>query len=189
MQHRHFKFHKPFNCLSQFIYEGKRKGSKRLIGEFFDFPEGTMSIGRLDENSEGLLLLTTDGKESDRVRSAKFEKEYYVQVQGVITDEAIEQLKSGVEIGTPTGKYITKPCKAFKIDKPTNLPLEIRKVQNEHHGPTTWAAIILREGKFRQVRKMTANVGFPTIRLIRVRIGNIHLDLNVTEVEEVKEFF
>jgi len=187
MKHRHFKFHKPFNCLSQFIYEGKRKGSKHLIGEYYDFPEGTMAIGRLDENSEGLLLLTTDGKESERVRSAKFEKEYYVQVQGIITDEAIEQLKNGVEIGTKQGKYITKPCKAFKIEKPIHLPLENRKVQNEHHGPTSWVAIILREGKFRQVRKMTANIGFPTIRLIRYRIGVVYLDIAPKEVEEIAE--
>lgn len=185
MTHQHYKFHKPFNCLSQFIYEGKRKGSKHLLGEYYDFEDGTMAIGRLDENSEGLLLLTTDGKVSAAVRSAKFDKEYYVQVQGVISDEAIEELKNGVYIGLNGSKYLTKPCKAWKIDKPIHLNIEDRLVKNEHHGPTSWLAIVIREGKFRQVRKMTAAVGFPTLRLIRYRIGEFTLDLPVRAVEKI----
>ncbi len=72
----HFIIHKPKGFLSQFVYEGKRKGSKRLLGELFPFPKGTMSIGRLDQNTEGLLILTTDGMESENVRSGKIEKEY-----------------------------------------------------------------------------------------------------------------
>src|SRR6187402_881063 len=97
MQHRHFIIHKPYGYLSQFVYELKR--TKKLLGELHDFPHGTMAIGRLDEDSEGLLLLTTDGKMSEIIRSKKVDKEYYVQVDGIITLEAIEQLKSGVEIG------------------------------------------------------------------------------------------
>ena len=80
MQHQHFIIHKPYGYLSQFIYELKRK--KKLLGELFDFPKGTMAIGRLDEDSEGLLLLTTDGKVSEAVRSKKVSKEYFVQVDG-----------------------------------------------------------------------------------------------------------
>lgn len=186
MEHTHYKFHKPFNCLSQFIYEGKRKGSKHLLGEYFDFAPGTMSIGRLDENSEGLLLLTTNGKVSAAVASAKFEKEYYVQVQGLVTDEAIQQMSEGVEIGLHGSKYLTKPCLVREIEKPAHLPIEERKVKNEDHGPSSWVAIILREGKFRQVRKMTAAVGFPTLRLIRYRIGEHQLDLPVRTAEKIE---
>ena len=87
--HHHFLIHKPYGYLSQFIYQLKRK--KKLLGELYDFPENTMAIGRLDEDSEGLLLLTTDGMMSEIVRSKKVEKEYYAQVDGIITEEAVEQ--------------------------------------------------------------------------------------------------
>lgn len=186
--HRHFIFHKPYNCLSQFIYNGKRKSRKRLIGQFYNFPEGTMAIGRLDENSEGLLLMTTDGKVSEEIRSSKYEKEYWVQLDGMITDEAIELLKIGVEIGFGGMKYITKPCKASKITTPESPHILPRKIRHERHGPTSWASIIIREGKYRQIRKMTAAVGFPTLRLIRVRIGDIYLSINESEVVEVENF-
>ena len=157
-----------------------------MLGELYDFPEGIMAIGRLDVPSEGLLLLTTDGKVSEEIRSNKYEKEYYVQVDGKITDEAIEQLKTGVEIGFNGKKYITKPGKAFLIDGP-KFPLRTQKIRDERHGPTSWISIIIKEGKFRQVRKMTAAVGFPTLRLIRVRIGEILLDnMDSGEVVEVE---
>ncbi|MCT4580162.1 MAG: pseudouridine synthase [Flavobacteriales bacterium] len=189
LNHRHFIIHKPYGFLSQFIYEGKRKKKKGLLGSLHDFPDGTMSIGRLDEDSEGLLLLTTDGKTSHAVRSKKVEKEYYVQVDGKITPEAIEQLKKGVEIGIRGTKYMTLPCKAKMLSPSPIFPERSRKIRDERHGPTTWASITITEGKFRQVRKMTAAVGFPTLRLIRVRIGNIHLNNlisgGVIEVEEL----
>ncbi len=185
--HHHFILHKPYGYLSQFIYELKRK--KRLLGELFDFPEGTMAIGRLDEDSEGLLLLTTDGKVSEQIRSKKVDKEYYVQVDGVITPEAIEQIKRGVEIGFNGTKYMTKPCEAFILTEIPNFGPRGKKIRDERHGPTSWASIIVNEGKFRQVRKMTAAVGFPTLRLVRVRIGAVQLDnLQAGEVREVKSF-
>ncbi|MGL3001880.1 pseudouridine synthase [Flavobacterium sp. RSSB_23] len=185
--HHHFLLHKPYGYLSQFIYELKRK--KRLLGELYDFPEGTMAIGRLDEDSEGLLLLTTDGKVSEQIRSKKVEKEYFVQVDGVITPEAIEQIKKGVEIGFNGTKYVTKPCEAFILNEVPNFGPRGKKIRDERHGPTSWASIIVNEGKFRQVRKMTAAVGFPTLRLVRVRIGNVHLNnLQAGEVREVKNF-
>jgi 23S rRNA pseudouridine2457 synthase len=173
-EHHHYLLFKPYGYLSQFIYNGKRKNKKKLVGELYDFAEGTMCIGRLDEASEGLLLLTTDGKVSFRILSQKYEKEYYVQVDGVITDEAISQLENGVEIGLEGGKYLTKPCKAQKIETPV-LPERARKIRDDRHGPTSWASITIREGKFRQVRKMTAAVGFPTLRLVRIRIGEHYL--------------
>ena len=87
-----------------------------MLGELYDFPEGIMAIGRLDEKSEGLLLLTTDGKMSDYINSQKVEKEYYAQVDGAISAKAIEQLKEGVEIGFDGKKYQTKLCQAFKLE-------------------------------------------------------------------------
>lgn len=185
----HFIIHKPKGFLSQFIYNGKRKGTKRLLGELYDFPEGTMSIGRLDQNTEGLLILTTDGMESENVRSSKVEKEYFAQVDGIITDEAIEHLKRGLEIGVLGKRYHTKPCKAKRITEEDVLkyPLELIKVRDEKHGPTSWVSITVNEGKFRQIRKMTAGVGFPTLRLIRVRIGTLHLSLTNGQVKQVNE--
>lgn len=185
--HHHFLLHKPHGYLSQFVYEKKR--FKKLLGELYDFPKGTMAIGRLDEDSEGLLLLTTDGMESENVRSKTVEKEYYAQVDGIITQEAIEQLKKGVEIGVKGIRYTTKNCEAKKIN---NLPEFIgdgRRIRDERHGPTSWVSVTLTEGKFRQVRKMTAAVGFPTLRLVRVRIGNITLqNLKAGEVTKVENF-
>lgn len=146
-----------------------------------------MAIGRLDFTSEGLLLLTTDGKVSAEIRSKKYEKEYYVQVDGIITEKEVELLRSGVEIGFNGKKYITKPGKSFLIDDP-KFPARSQKIRDKRHGPTSWVSIIITEGKFRQVRKMTAAVGFPTLRLIRVRIGEIKLgNLKVGEVEERKK--
>ncbi len=186
--HHHFILHKPYGYLSQFIYEGKRKTSKKKLGELYDFPEGTMAIGRLDETSEGLLFLTTDGKVSEYIRSKKVEKEYYVQVDGIITIEAIDQLKQGVEIGVDGEKYMTKPCKANLVNLVSHLPIANRRVRHERHGPKSWASITVTEGKFRQIRKMTAAVGFPTLRLVRVRIGSIHLQIEPGNVVEVESF-
>lgn len=186
--HRHFLLHKPHSYLSQFIREQKRK--KRLLGELYPFPEGTMAIGRLDEDSEGLLLLTTDGKVSEQIRRKTVEKEYYAQVDGIITEEAVLQLEKGVEIGFNGTKYLTKNCKSKLI---LELPSYIgpgRRIRDERHGPTSWVSITLAEGKFRQVRKMTAAVGFPTLRLIRIRVGDVHLNnLKAGEVLEVSSFF
>ena len=182
MIHQHFIIYKPYGFLSQFIYEQKRK--KKLLGELSNFPLGTMAIGRLDEDSEGLLLLTTDGKVSEAVRSKKVAKEYYVQVDGIITDEAVELLKNGVEIGFDGEKYTTLPCEAKKIENP-NFEIRSKKVRDDRHGPTSWVSITVNEGKFRQVRKMTAAVGFPTLRLVRVRVGNVHLhQMKVGDVME-----
>lgn len=187
-KHRHFILHKPWGYLSQFI-NNQTKRKKKMLGELYNFPDEIMAIGRLDVASEGLLFLTTDGKVSHEIRSNKYEKEYYVQVDGIITQEAVEQLKNGVEIGFDGKKYITKPGKAFLIDDP-KFPLRIQKIRDERHGPTSWVAIIIKEGKFRQVRKMTAAVGFPTLRLIRVRIGEIKLgNLEVGGVKEVEDFY
>jgi len=185
--HHHYLIHKPYGFLSQFVYQLKRP--KKLLGELYEFPPNTMAIGRLDEDSEGLLLLTTDGMMSEIVRSKKVEKEYYAQVDGCITDSAMEQLKAGVAIGLHGKKYTTKKCAAFRLDSVPKLGERAKKIRDDRHGPTSWVSITLTEGKFRQVRKMTSAVGFPTLRLVRVRIGNIHLkDLKAGEVIEVANF-
>jgi len=173
--HQHFIIFKPYGYLSQFVNNQTRRKNKKMLGELFNFPENTMAIGRLDETSEGLLLLTTDGKTSEYIRSNKIEKEYYAQVDGEITSEAIDKLKNGVEISTETGKYFTKNCSVKKLKIKPELPERAKKIRDERHGPTSWISITLTEGKFRQVRKMTAAVKFPTLRLVRVRIGNIQL--------------
>lgn len=181
--HKHFLLYKPAGYISQFIYEKKR--NKKKLGELFQFPEGTMAIGRLDENSEGLLMLTTDGIVSEQIRSAHYEKEYVVQVDGIITEEAIEVLSKGVKIGVKGTKLITKECKASIIEKPDYIG-EGYRIRDDRHGPTSWLTITLTQGKFRQVRKMTAAVGFPTLRLIRVRIGEWKLEgMKVGSVQEI----
>jgi 23S rRNA pseudouridine2457 synthase len=103
--------------------------------------------------------------------------------------EAIDELQKGVEIGFNGTKYITKPCKATLIREIPAFGARGKKIRDERHGPTSWASITVNEGKFRQVRKMTAAVGFPTLRLVRVRIGDVHLnDLQAGEVIEVSDF-
>lgn len=182
--HRHFIIHKPYGFISQFINNKTRK--KGLLGDLFEFPQGTMSIGRLDANSEGLLLLTTDGKVSHFICSSKIEKEYYVQLDGEISDIEITELINGVEIGVNGKKYMTKPCLVKKMDTAPEFKNRTKKIRDERHGKTSWISITISEGKFRQVRKMTAAVGFPTLRLIRVRIGDLLLDgLEAGEVQEV----
>jgi 23S rRNA pseudouridine2457 synthase len=183
VNHRHFILHKPYGYLSQFIGDLPKK---KLLGEIYDFPAGTMAIGRLDEDSEGLILLTTDGLVSELVRGKNIEKEYYAQVDGLITPYAMTQLRNGVEIGIRNIKYLTKPAKVFELTSdPGFSPRKIR----DKHRPTTWISITLTEGKFRQIRKMTATAGFPTLRLVRIRIGNLLLkNMKPGEVEEVEGF-
>lgn len=189
VEHHHFIIYKPYGYLSQFRSRDSKQQSKRFLGDLNDFPEGIMAIGRLDEKSEGLLLLTTDGKMSDHINSQKVEKEYYALVDGDISEEAIVQLKKGVEIGFNGKKYKTKPCKAFKLNEAPKLPERSKKIRDARHGPVSWVSITLSEGKFRQVRKMTSAVGFPTLRLVRVRVGAILLGrLHVGEVKEVENF-
>ncbi|WP_040281937.1 pseudouridine synthase [Psychroserpens damuponensis] len=186
MNHRHFKLFKPYGYLSQFQTNAKHEINKKFLGELHDFPEGTMAIGRLDKDSEGLLLLTTNGKVSYDITSSKTDKEYYVQVDGEITAEAINMLQNGVTISHKSETYRTKLCKAFILDHKPNFPERAKKIRDERHGKTTWISLTINEGKFRQVRKMTAVVGFPTLRLVRVRVGTITLKgLEMGAVKEI----
>lgn len=187
LMERTFKIYKPCGMLSQFVNNQSTRRNKRLLGELYDFPEGTMSIGRLDEDSEGLLLLTTNGNLSALITGGSVEKEYYVQVDGKIADESVKQLQEGVEISIQGKKYTTKKCDARVLEKIPDFPERAKRVRDKRHGPTSWISITLTEGKFRQVKKMTAAVGHPTLRLVRVRIGNELLDgMTTGEVREIK---
>ncbi len=174
--HLHFKCYKPYGVLSQLSSNDAREvRKKKFLSTMHNFPTGTMPIGRLDEKSEGLLLLTTDGKLSDAINRNGTEKEYHVQLDGVITPEAIRLLSAGVTIGFEGKKYKTKPCTVTKLTTSPALPPPSPQLRLGRHRPNSWISITLKEGKFRQVRKMTAAVGFPTLRLVRVRIGDIVL--------------
>lgn len=190
--HKHFAICKPYGFLSQFVTnEQKKKKHHKLLGELAEFPNGTMAIGRLDRDSEGLLLLTTDGKKSYFILSSKVEKEYYAQVDGLITEKALQQLREGVTITVDNEPYLTKPCQVKILNRDDlQLPIRAKKIRDDRHGPTSWVSITLREGKFRQVRKMTAASGFPTLRLVRYRIGAICLnEMQAGDVIKLDENF
>ena len=149
--------------------------NKKFLGTLGMFPKGIMAIGRLDETSEGLLLLTTDGAYSYHINNSNIEKEYYAQVDGLITEKEVQLLSKGLSISINGSLYQTKSCKAALIKTPL-LPLTRQRIRDDRHGPTSWVSITVTEGKFRQVRKMTAAVGFPTLRLARVRIGDFKIN-------------
>ncbi|MEO0526219.1 MAG: pseudouridine synthase [Bacteroidota bacterium] len=183
----HFKVYKPFGMLSQMdSNDSKQKRSKHFLKELYNFPPSIMPIGRLDEKSEGLLLLTTDGKLSDFINRSGIEKEYVAQLDGIITDDAVSFIQEGVEIGLHGKKYRTQPCRAHILTTPPTLPPPNGKLRMDRHRPSSWIRITITEGKYRQIRKMTAAVGYPTLRLIRVRIGTISLaNMAVGAVETV----
>lgn len=185
---QHYKLYKPFGMLSQMSSnDPKEQKHKKFLKQLYEFPKGIMPIGRLDAKSEGLLLMTTDGKLSDIINRSGIEKEYWVQLDGEITDQAIQSLRKGVEIGIHGTRYLTLPCRVEVITSSPEFPPASEKLRIGRHRPTSWIKIILKEGKFRQIRKMTATTGFPTVRLIRVRIGNINLeDLSPGQVEPIK---
>lgn|SRR5690606_725489 len=186
---KNYKIFKPYGYISQFVNNQSTRKNKKLLGELYPFPADVMAIGRLDEDSEGLLLLTTSGKLSEVVRSKQVEKEYYAQVDGQITSTAIAALKAGVNIGNGKGEFTSLPCRVSLLVKAPEFPKRTKKIRDERHGPTSWVSITITEGKFRQVRKMTAAVGFPTLRLVRVRIGQeVITGMQPADVIPVEEF-
>ena len=175
--HQYFRLYKPFGYISQLLSNDLRQArKKKFLGALFDFPKGVMAVGRLDEKSEGLLLLTTDGKWSDYINRSGIEKEYYAQVDGPIQQSAIDQMARGVIIGINGQKYKTRPCEVGLVKEPPNFPDRGKKIRDERHGPAPWIRLVITEGKFRQIRKMTSEVGHPTLRLVRVRVGPYSLD-------------
>ncbi|MCW3113166.1 MAG: pseudouridine synthase [Segetibacter sp.] len=171
---RYFIIYKPYQVLSQFTSEG----SKKSLAELFDVPKDVYPVGRLDYDSEGLLILTNDTQLNHLLLNPKHkhEREYWVQVEGTITEQALNELRSGITIAIDGKTHKTAPCKAFAFEGQPgvferNPPIRFRK-----DIPVSWISLSLTEGKNRQVRRMTANVGFPTLRLIRYRIEKITVE-------------
>jgi len=162
---RYLAFFKPYEVLSQFTDEAGRVTLKAYI----HFP-GIYAAGRLDYRSEGLLLLSDDGPLIHRLTDPRFEhpKTYLAQVEGVVDPEKLAPLRDGIQIGD----LQTRPAQVEVVPNP-GLPPRSKPVRDYH--PTTWLRIVLREGKKHQVRRMTAAVGYPTLRLVRVKIGPIEL--------------
>jgi 23S rRNA pseudouridine2457 synthase len=161
-------FNKPYGVLCQFTPEAGRS----CLADFIPIP-GVYAAGRLDADSEGLLALTDDGRLQKRIADPqhKLPKTYWAQVEGEPTEEALQRLRQGVDLGD----FITRPCEASRIEAPAGLWLRDPPIRQRRHIPTAWLEITLREGKNRQVRRMTAKVGFPTLRLVRASIGPFSL--------------
>jgi len=166
---RLIRFHKPYGVLSQFTDEGGWRGLK----SFIDLP-GVHAAGRLDADSEGLLLLTGDGALQARIADPRFkmEKTYWVQVEGEPTAAALQALRDGVVLNDGP----TRPARAALLDAPPDLPARDPPIRVRQRITTAWIALSIREGRNRQVRRMTAAVGLPTLRLVRASVGPYTLD-------------
>lgn len=182
----YYVIYKPYKMISQFTSSHKKK---RCLGELgFAFPKDVYPLGRLDDNSEGLLILTNDKSLNHKLLNPEFEHKriYLVQLQGLITTEALKELETGVTIALEAGPYLTKPCKVKQVKKPENLPPRGHPISDRL--PTSWIELTLTEGKFHQVRKMTAGVGFPCLRLIRIAIEDLRLEnMQPSDVRELKK--
>ena len=177
---RYYKIYKPYGVLSQFTDRNGRKTLK----DIFKFPPNVYPVGRLDFDSEGLLLLTDDKSLTDFLLNPvnMHEREYYAQVEGTPGEDDLNKFISGVII---QGRN-TLPAKEKIIDAPV-LPKRIPPIRVRRNIPNTWVSLTLIEGKNRQVRHMTAAIGFPTLRLVRVRIKNVLLaDLKSGDVRELE---
>lgn len=183
MRHRYFLIYKPYGMLSQFTTDDPRK---RTLGELYAFPKDVYPVGRLDEDSEGLLLLTNDPKVNALLLGEGVEKEYWVQVEGVATEAALTTLRRGVDISVQKRTYHTQPAEAQALLPAPELPARVPPIRVRLTVPDCWLAITIREGKNRQVRKMTAAVGLPTLRLVRWRIATWTLaGMGVGDVREL----
>ncbi|WP_246625359.1 pseudouridine synthase [Edaphocola aurantiacus] len=167
-------FYKPFQVLSQFSAEGDKK---TLANFFSDIEKNIYPVGRLDYDSEGLILLTNDTKINQQLLSpaAAHQKTYYVQVEGIPSKEMLQQLTEGVIISVNGKPHKTAPAKVSVITEPEAIPERNPPIRFRKNIPTSWIALSITEGKNRQVRKMTAAVGLPTLRLIRQSIGSVEI--------------
>ena len=183
---RYFIIYKPYLVLSQFTSQL----NKQTLANYFLFQKNVYPVGRLDEDSEGLLILTSDENLNNRLLNPLFmhEREYWVQVEGIISQEAVMQLEQGVEINVNGKLYKTKRCRISIFNEEPFLPERNPPIRFRKNITTSWIKMILTEGKNRQVRKMTAKVGFPTLRLVRYRIEDIELgNMQPGEIKELSK--
>jgi len=162
-------FNKPYGVLCKFMPEPGRP----TLADHIRIPR-VHPAGRLDHDSEGLLLLTDDGPLQARITDPrhKLPKVYWAQVEGLVTEDGLVRLRQGVDLGD----FTTRPAEAQRIDEPPDLWSRDPPIRYRARIPTSWIELTLREGRNRQVRRMTARVGFPTLRLVRARIGRIGLE-------------
>jgi len=168
-KYKYIAFNKPFGVLTQFTGEI----NDRTLADF-NFPKDVYAAGRLDKDSEGLLILTDDGVFNQKLTNPKSEKEktYYVQVEKIPTEKSLDILRAGkVNIQN----YYTLPCRVEKLDD-FEIEPRVPPIRERKNIPTSWLSITIKEGKNRQVRKMTAHIGHPTLRLIRVSVGKFKLE-------------
>lgn len=165
-------FNKPMNVLSQFTDKGTAGSPRATLSDYIDLP-GVYPAGRLDRDSEGLLLLTDDGRLQARIADPKFKlaKTYLVQVEGVVAEAALESMRRGVRLNDG----MTRPAEAEAIDPPDLWPRD-PPVRFRKSVPDSWLRLTIGEGRNRQVRRMTAAVGLPTLRLVRWAVGDWTLD-------------
>jgi 23S rRNA pseudouridine2457 synthase len=183
---QYFIFHKPYGILSQFSNEGQNPG----LGTVLSLPADVYPVGRLDLDSEGLLLLTNDKRLNQRLLDPEngHPRTYWAQVEGIVTEDALQKLSTGVELRINGKTFLTRPAQARKIEPPS-LPPRNPPIRVRMSVPDSWIEITLTEGKNRQVRRMTAAVGLPTLRLVRCKIGALELgDLKVGELREVGRY-
>ena len=181
---QYYVVYKPFQVLSQFTSQE----GKQTLKDFFPVPGDCYPVGRLDYDSEGLLILTNDTALNHRLLNPRFahQREYWVQTDGAITPEALRTLDSGVTIAIDGKPYRTRPAITQLFETPPAIPPRVPPIRYRANIPTTWMRMLLTEGKNRQVRKMTAQVGFPTLRLIRYRIEKLTLEgLNPGEMRSL----
>jgi 23S rRNA pseudouridine2457 synthase len=172
--HHYFTIYKPYLVLSQF----SKEGNHQTLKDFFDVPTDVYPVGRLDADSEGLLLLTNDVSMNHRVLhpTNRIPKTYWVQVDGDISSAAINALETGVVINHQGKAYHTKPARVHRFTEAPIVAPRVPPIRFRASIPAPWIELTIWEGKNRQIRKMTASVGFPTLRLIRYRLGNLTLD-------------
>jgi 23S rRNA pseudouridine2457 synthase len=182
LPYRYLLFYKPYNVLCQFTDEGSSQSNRQTLKDYISIP-GIYPVGRLDQDSEGLLLLTNHGQLQHRLSDPKFQhpRTYWVQVERIPDEAALDQLRQGVIIQD----YRTRPAIAMLLPEAPQLPPRDPPIRYRKSVPTAWLELTLTEGRNRQVRRMTAAVGFPTLRLVRVKIA--HLELQGLEPGQWRE--